>query len=91
MKTKNQTFDIFQKFICQADHQFRKKFRHLYTNFESKFTNKVFEKYIAKEKIKLESSVPYTSKQNGKVKCLNCTLMSLVQFILTAIYLPKRL
>lgn len=39
MKTKNQTFDTFQKFICQVKRQSRKKFKHLYTNFGEEFAN----------------------------------------------------
>lgn len=52
MRTKNQIFDIFQKFICQAEYQFRKKLKHLYTDFRKKFANKAFKEYTAKKDIK---------------------------------------
>ncbi len=52
MWTKSHTFDIFQKFICQAERQSRKKLKHLLTNFERKFANKAFEEYEFKEGVK---------------------------------------
>lgn len=67
MRTKNQTFDTFQKLIYQIKCQFEKKFKHLYTNFRGKFINKAFEEYIAKKDIKCEPYVFYISKQNGKI------------------------
>lgn len=52
IKTKDLTFDIFSKFICQAERQSRKKLKYLYINFNRKFANKTFEKYTVKEGIK---------------------------------------
>lgn len=52
MRTKGQAFNIFQKFICQAKCQLKKKLKYLPTNFEGEFANQTFEKYIAKENIK---------------------------------------
>lgn len=91
IRTKDQIFGIFQNFICQAERQLGKKLKHLQTNFREKFANKAFEKYIGKDNVKWEPSALYTPEQNGKVKCFNDTLMSLVHLILSAIYLPKML
>ena len=81
MRTKNQAFDTFQKFICQAEHQSKKKLKYLRTDFGKKFVNKTFEKYTSKEGVKWESNVLYTPEQNRKTKRLNYTLMSSVQSI----------
>lgn len=78
MKTKNQIFDTFQKLIYQIEHQFKKKFKYLYTDFGGKFINKAFEEYTAKKDIKCELYVLYISKQNGKIEHLNYTLISLI-------------
>ena len=91
MRTKIQTFDIFQRFICQAECQSGKKLKHLYTDFGREFANQAFEEYIFKEGIKQELSAPYTPEQNGKAKYLNYTLMSSVCFILATMHLPKTL
>ena len=60
METKGQFFDIFQKFIHQAERQFGNRLKHLCTDFEEKFANKAFEKLTAKESIKWEPSALYT-------------------------------
>ncbi len=60
MRIKSQTFDIFQKFIRQAERQSGKKLQYLCTDFEGEFANKAFEKYTSKEGVKWESSTPYT-------------------------------
>ena len=52
IRTKNQAFDIFQKFICQVKHQLGKKLKHLLTNFEKELTNKAFEEYTTKKGVK---------------------------------------
>ena len=91
MRTKSQTFDIFQKFIRQAERQSGKKLKHLYTDFGGEFANQVFKEYTAKEGVKWEPSAPYTLKQNGIAKRLNYTLMSSVRSILSAMHLPKTL
>ncbi len=78
MRTKSQTFDQFQKFICQAERQSEKKLKHLSINFEEKFVNNAFEEYISKKGVNWEPSAPYISEQNGKEKRLNYTLMSSV-------------
>lgn len=91
MRIKGQAFDIFQRFICQAERQSGKKLKHLRTNFGGEFANQAFEEYTAKESIKKKSNTPHTSKQNRKVECLNYTLISSVCSILAAIHLPKTL
>ncbi len=60
---------------------------HLRTDFGGAFANHVLEKYTAKEEVKWESWGPYTPKQNGKAKCFNYIMISLVQSNLAAIHL----
>lgn len=91
MRTKNQAFDTFQKFICYAKQQLKKKLKYLRTNFEGEFTNQAFEEYTAKEGIKEEPSASYMPEQNGKAKYLNYILISLVHLILSTMHLPKTL
>lgn len=91
MRTKSQAFDRFQRFTCQAKRQSRKKLKNLCNDFDREFTNHVFEKYTAEKGIKQKTSAPYTPEPNGKEEGLNDTLMSLVEFILAAIHLPKTL
>ncbi len=52
MRIKSQTFDIFQKFIRQAERQSRKKLKHLRTDFGGEFANKTFEEYTSKGGVK---------------------------------------
>ena len=52
MRTKNQTFDTFQKFICEAERQSDKKLKHLCTDFGREFANHAFEEYTSKEGVK---------------------------------------
>lgn len=52
IKIKSQTFNIFQKFICQVERQLEKKLRHLHINFEKVFANQAFKEYTAKKDIK---------------------------------------
>ncbi len=91
MRTKSQTFDTLQKLIHQPERQSDKKLKHLRTDFDGKFANHALEEYIFKEGVKWELSGPYTLEQNGKADCLNHTLMSSVQSILTAIHLSRTL
>ena len=91
MRTKSQTFDIFQKFIRQAERQSGKKLKHLRTDFGGEFANKAFEEYTSKEGVKWEPSAPYTPEQNGKAERLNYTLISSVRSILADMHLPKTL
>ena len=91
MRTKGQAFDIFQKFICQAERLSGKKLKHLCTDFGKEFANQAFEEYIAKEGVKWEPSALYTPEQNGKTERLNYTLMSLVCLVLSAMHLSKTL
>ena len=60
MRTRSQTFDIFQKFICQAERQSRKKLKHLCTDFGEEFANQVFKEFTAKEGLKWEPNASYT-------------------------------
>ncbi len=83
LRTKSWTFDTFQKFIRQVEHQSRKKLKHLRTDFERE--------YILKENVNWEMSAPYTPEQNRKTERLNYILMSTVWFILAAIHLPRTL
>ncbi len=91
MKPKSQTFDIFQKFIRQAERQSGKKLKHLHTDFGGKFANKMFEEYTSKESVKWEPGATYTQEQNRKAERLNYTLMSSVRSILADMHLPKTL
>ena len=91
MKTKSQTFDIFQKFICQVESQSGKNLKHLHTDFKGEFANKLFEKYTSKEGVKWEPSAIYTQEQNEKAERLNYNLMSSVQSILAAKHFAKTL
>lgn len=52
IRTKGQTFDIFQKFICLVECQSGKKLKYLKANFQGKFANEVFKEYTALEGIK---------------------------------------
>lgn len=85
IRTKSQTFNTFQKFICQVKYQSGKKPNHLQTDFGGEFANQTFEEYIAKEDIKQKVSASYISVQNSKAKRLNYILISLVCSILLAI------
>lgn len=91
IKNKAQTFEIFQKFFCQAKRQSRKKLKHLRTDFGREFANQAFKGYTAGESIKWKLSAPYIPEPNGKVERLNYTLMFTVQSIMSAIYLLKTL
>ncbi len=52
MRTKSQTFDIFQKFICQAERQSGEKPKHLRIDFGREFANEKFEEYTSKGGVK---------------------------------------
>lgn len=41
-RTKSQTFDTFQMFMCIAERQFGKKLKPLYIDFGGEFANKTF-------------------------------------------------
>lgn len=62
VRTKDQAFEIFQKFICQAKRQSGRKPKHLRTNFAGEFINQAFEEYTGKEDIKWEPSALYIPK-----------------------------
>ncbi len=91
MRVKGQAFDIFQKFIRQAERQSENKLKRLRTDFRGKFANKAFEEFTAKEGIKWEPSAIYTLEQKRKAERMNYTLMSLVRSSLAAIYQSKML
>ncbi len=90
-RTKSRTFDIFQKFIRQAERWSRKKLKHLRTDFGGEFANQAFEEYTSKEGVKWEPSAPYSQEQNRKAERLNYTLISSVRSILADIHLLKTL
>lgn len=74
MRIKSETFDKFQKFVCEVECKSGKILKHWQTDLEWKFANEAFEENIPKESVQWKPSAFYTLQQNKKVEQFNSLL-----------------
>ena len=65
IKSKDQTFSYFQRFLSSVENQSGKKVKALRSDNGGEYISKEFAYFCAKKGIKREFIAPYTPTQNG--------------------------
>ena len=79
LNDKGDTYDIFKKFLTNAENEFDLKVKKVSSDNGSEFRNTRVEELCDDKGIKHEFSSKYTLKQNGLVERKNRTLIDMVR------------
>lgn len=103
LKTKDQVFEKFCEWKSMVENQEDKKVKILRTDNGGEYTSGEFEKYLKKEGIRHELTIPKNPEQNGVAERMNRTLVEMTRSMLhdmpkkfwaealsTAVYLRNR-
>src|SRR5579871_4185353 len=75
LKTKGEAFDKFKNFQALVENQQNKKIKRIRSDNGGEFTSKKFKQYLQDYGIQHETTVPYTSQQNGVSERSNRTII----------------
>lgn len=89
LKSKNETFECFQKFKTLVETQKSKAIKVLRTDNGGEFCSKEFESYLEKFGIVHQKTNPFTPEQNGMVERMNRTLIEKARCLLFDANLSK--
>ena len=89
IKQKSDVFEQFCEWKAEVEKLLGRSLKTLRTDNGGEFTSKEFEKYLRKEGIKHELTIPKCPEQNGVAERLNRTLMEMVRSMLADSELPK--
>ncbi|CAB0001583.1 unnamed protein product [Nesidiocoris tenuis] len=86
---KNEAFDRFLEFKAQAERQTDHKIKIIRSDGGKEFVNKQFSTYLKKEGIRHQTSVRYSSSQNGVVERAQRSIVEKARCMLADASLPK--
>ena len=89
LKFKSEVFSTFQNWKTLVENQYEKKIKILRSDNGGEYVSTEFEKYLRKEGIRHEKTVPKTTEQNGLSERMNRTLVEAVRSMLSDSKLPK--
>ena len=89
MKSKDETFSCFKKFLSSVQTQFEHKLKALRSDNGGEYVSKEFTDFCSSREIKSESTAPYTSAQNGVVERMNRTIQERIMSMLSQANLPQ--
>ncbi|XP_047268802.1 uncharacterized protein LOC107871373 isoform X1 [Capsicum annuum] len=89
LKTKDQVFQVFQKFYVLVEKGTGRKLKRLRTDNRGEYTSREIEEYCSGHGIRYEKTVPGTPQHNGVAERMNCTIVEKVRSLLRTAKLPK--
>jgi transposase InsO family protein len=91
LKSKSDVFAKFVKFKAVVELETGNRLKILRSDNGGEYTSRQFEAYLAKEGIKHQLTVPYTTQQNGVSERRNRTLMEMARCLLYENKIPLKL
>ena len=83
MKSKDETFSCFKKFVFSAETQSGRKLKAFHSNNGGEYIAKKFVNFCAKRGIKREFTASYTPAQNGAAERMNITIQERIVSMLS--------
>ena len=90
LKNKDQVVEKFVEWKALVENSSGQKLKMLHTDNGGEYTSTEFIKYLKKEGVRHEFTVPKTPQQNGVAERMNRTLVEAVRSMLSDAKLPKR-
>ena len=78
MKEKNEAIDKFKEFAQKAENWFGYRLKRIRTDNGGEYTSNEFEEHLKKYGVDHETTIPYTSQQNGVAERVNRSLVETV-------------
>src|ERR1043165_5730093 len=91
LKSKDQVYENFKKFLSEAQTETSHKDRKLRTDCGGEFTSRALTTYCEEKGILRQLTAPYTPQQNGVVERKNRSVMSMTRSMLKAMNVPQNL
>ena len=88
IKSKDQTFSYFQRFLSSVENQYGKKVKALRSDNDGEYISKEFADFCVEKGIKWEFTAPYTPAQNGVAEGMNHTIQERLMSMLSQSHLP---
>lgn len=82
IKTKNEAFEVFKKFVANVEKESGKTLKVLQTDGGGEFTSHAFEEFCQEKGIAHEITAPYTPQHNTLVERKNRTIMNTTRCLL---------
>ncbi|GBM82191.1 Retrovirus-related Pol polyprotein from transposon TNT 1-94 [Araneus ventricosus] len=82
IKSKDQVFDCFKKYLAKVERELNSKIKSMRSDSGLEFCNKEIEKFLTKLSFKTERTSIYTPEQNGIAEKFNRTAMDGVRAML---------
>ena len=89
IKSKDETFACFQRFLSSVENQSGKKVKALRSDNGGEYISKQFAYFCAEKGIKREFIAPYTPAQNGVAERMNRTIQERLMSMLSQSHLPQ--
>ena len=90
MKSKEETFSCFKKFVSIVETQSGKKLKALRSDNGGEYIAKEFKDFSTARGIKCEFTAPYTPAQNGVAERMNRTIQECILSMLSQVGLSGR-
>uniref|UniRef100_T1IL07 Endonuclease n=1 Tax=Strigamia maritima TaxID=126957 RepID=T1IL07_STRMM len=91
MKSKDQAFEVFQKFHVRQERLSGKKIVAIKTDCGGEFCSGKFEKYLEERGIGIQRTNPYSPQMNSVAERVNCSIFDSVRAMRREAKLPKNL
>ena len=89
LKTKDEVYDEFRKFVIREETQTGLKLKHLHSDNGPEYKNGTFQEFFDDEGILATYAAPYTHEQHGLAEKFNRTLLDKVRALLFQAQVPK--
>ena len=85
LRSKDQVFSTFQKFLSMVENQFGRQLKSIRTDNGGEYVSHKFINFCDKRGIKRQLTAPYTPNQNGVAECINRTIQEKVTSMLSMV------
>ncbi|MCO5570902.1 hypothetical protein L7F22_024632 [Adiantum nelumboides] len=89
MKSKDETFSCFKKFLSSVETQSEHKLKALRSDNGGEYVSKEFVDFCSSRGIKRDFTAPYTPAQNGVAERMNRTIQERIMSMLSQANLPQ--
>jgi transposase InsO family protein len=90
LKQKSEVFERFLEWKAQVENESNRQLKILRSDNGGEYRSAIFEKYLKREGVKQEFTVPKTPEQNGVAERMNRTLIETVRSMLADSKLPQK-